>query len=369
MDRQGSRSVVSKAELCRPGTFTSLPLAILADPELTPAAKLVAAAILNCLRPDETTCFPSIARLADTTALGRRTVIDALAALEGRGHVEIEKQAGRGNRYAFTLPELDALVAPSEGQGNLSDVPAPARPPTGDLPPSPNVVDPDDLPLSSVAGPAVGPVQNPHPARAKSARVPVRNRHRSRAKSAPLHKQGASPTHKRRARSRKPTLLEGPLVEQIEAAHVAIFGVGIPGKWYRAIGDELETGDPALLWRIDEAAIRAGAKLASDQGGTFGFGWILRHLGDQARADKERDDAKVRAAAAAEEAERDRQAAAELRRVIGDHFAGLDAAEREQWREEARQSCKGRAPRPELIDALASQLAYNAAVPAGKGEQ
>lgn len=90
-----------REQVCAAGRCTTLPLDLLADPELTPAAKLVAAALLYCLHPGESWCAPQIAYLARLTTLGARTVFRAVAALEAAKWITVARHVNRANGYAF----------------------------------------------------------------------------------------------------------------------------------------------------------------------------------------------------------------------------------------------------------------------------
>ena len=84
-----------------PGTYASIPLAVLARTDLTPAAKLAYAAMANHLRNGNTEVWPSVARLRAITALGRTAARAAVAQLTDAGLIAPERAPGRVTRYRF----------------------------------------------------------------------------------------------------------------------------------------------------------------------------------------------------------------------------------------------------------------------------
>jgi hypothetical protein len=81
-----------------------------------------------------------------------------------------------------------------------------------------------------------------------------------------------------------PTLELEILIVQADKAYRTIHARGMPASWRRKIKREYRLGDRESLAEIDEKAIRGGIKLANKKERTFGFGWVLRYLSDQAAA-------------------------------------------------------------------------------------
>lgn len=87
----------------------------LRDPHLGPvrterstaATVRAVAVVLYDHMNDDGVCFPSIAQIADESALHRRTVFDAIAALKQAGWVEVSRPRGRGlaNSYEARVPD------------------------------------------------------------------------------------------------------------------------------------------------------------------------------------------------------------------------------------------------------------------------
>jgi len=109
------------------GGWTAVPNAVLADPGLTPAAKLVLIALMshdwlvddgNGGKARKGVVWPSEQRLAQATGLTVRTVTRAIAALERCGYVAVERRGGgAGLRYTLragaNMDNLSTLRRPN----------------------------------------------------------------------------------------------------------------------------------------------------------------------------------------------------------------------------------------------------------------
>jgi len=79
--------------------YSSVPNAVLSDPDLSASAKVVATALAGFGRNGN--CFPKIATVAKATGLSVRTVHRALAALKAKGLLTW-KRTGRSSSYFFS---------------------------------------------------------------------------------------------------------------------------------------------------------------------------------------------------------------------------------------------------------------------------
>lgn len=101
---------------------------------------------------------------------------------------------------------------------------------------------------------------------------------------------------------------DAAILAEIEAAYREVFGSDMSTRWRRRVSRSLSNGDRPWLVQIDANAIRAGQALAAKAGRTFGLGWVLKHLEQQAaRRQQAAKGEQVRAA----EAEARRKADAE----------------------------------------------------------
>ena len=142
-----------KDQVCAGGTYAGLPLAVLRRRDISPAAKLVYAALLDHLRGAGTWVYPSLARLAEMTGTSRRGVQSALAALEAAGLIERRAKRGCGTAYAF------APLAP-DGAGGQEDAQAATVGPCGPIDASAAPTD------AEAGGAATGEIPARRPARA-----------------------------------------------------------------------------------------------------------------------------------------------------------------------------------------------------------
>ena len=94
--------------------------AVLAEPALTDAQKLVAFALAEHMNGGGGSCWPSVETLADEVALTRRPVQRALATLDAAGWIEREIGRGRGHssqyRATFPDPEKASDATPISGE-------------------------------------------------------------------------------------------------------------------------------------------------------------------------------------------------------------------------------------------------------------
>lgn len=104
-------------------SYAPLPMALLARRDLSSAAKLVAAAIVShTLNESGGWTWPSIRRLADLTALGRRRVQQGVGELIAAGVLEVDRRPGRATRY-----RLVSTPEPAPNTGAKSAAPASAK--------------------------------------------------------------------------------------------------------------------------------------------------------------------------------------------------------------------------------------------------
>jgi len=150
-----------KDQVCAGGTYAGLPLAVLRRRDISPAAKLVYAALLDHLRGASTWVYPGADRLAAMTALSERGVRKAIGGLEAAGLIECRPRPGRSSAYAFAPPEDDGATGQEAPQ-------AAQRPPcrpidgSGDPTDAPSVQEAAQTPAAgppAPAGPAPRPVE------------------------------------------------------------------------------------------------------------------------------------------------------------------------------------------------------------------
>ena len=100
------------------GHWCKMPYAIINHPQLTPAAKLLYAAIAYRVGSNDC-CWPGVRRLAMDTHLAVRTVSRTLVQLRDSDLLSIEKgTSGRTNRYRLThaLADKKSTSSPTNGQ-------------------------------------------------------------------------------------------------------------------------------------------------------------------------------------------------------------------------------------------------------------
>jgi hypothetical protein len=321
----GGNQPATREALLRVGRYSSIPDAMLADEALPPTAKLVWIALVSHLREDAVSAWPSIARLARLTGTSRRTAIRAVADLEARGLVEIQRAAGRSSVYSMFQPvagtrpgkPTSAKMAPvpkcHRTSANLSPVPVPTWHPKHCIKHSKN----NSPPTPRVAGGV----------RASD----------SLADADVVDKKAAEKL--KSARMQRSSTAE-EAVERIDAAWQAVVGIPLGSKYRRRINRGWMRGDQPWLERIDAAAVEGGIAMAERAKGTFGLDWVRKHLEAASTAAVKRTAAKRSHGKAAEEAAR--QAAeeaarqAEQARAHVEYFATLSDEQREAAREKVR---------------------------------
>lgn len=127
---------VTRDEIYKPGTYSSIPNGILARGDLTTTAKLVYGALAAHLRRvDATIVWPSVPRLAAMIAASPSAVTTAIAALEAVGLIDVDRGSGRASRYSFhPLPGQNLADPASESGQKMADSDTPTRPETGRRP-------------------------------------------------------------------------------------------------------------------------------------------------------------------------------------------------------------------------------------------
>jgi len=239
---------MQRDDLFTPGTYASLPSAVLRRLDLSATAKLVYMAIANELRGDATEVSVSIALLAGRIGAGRTAVKEAIAALKSAGLLAAIAEPGRRTRYRFQSP-------------------GPGRNPTG---------------LELQTGSESDRVDNgtgsesDHP----PGRIPCKTGSDSDHHVPPTPDTPPIPPEGGECE-------RGELVTRIRTAYEAAFGESLPGRWPRAIRRAAREGDRAALARIDAATLRRASawRVAAGLSG-FGVGTVLAYLEARVSADR-----------------------------------------------------------------------------------
>lgn len=234
---------MKRDELFQPGTYGSIPLAVLARTDLSAAAKAVYAAIARHLFDDEWV-WPSLETIAALAGCDRSTVIRSVAHLREMRLIETRPK-GRSTAYRFLAPDRAAtppgMVANRDGSQNATGGRKQrhqsqfATSTSGNLPPE---VLQGNTPRSTTPQP---------PAVAGGFADPVLAASNVTQEAAEFMDQAAV------------------LVGSIDAAHREATGLAMPGNWRRGIRRELANGGGDALALIDARAIRSGRKVVDDQ--------------------------------------------------------------------------------------------------------
>jgi DNA-binding MarR family transcriptional regulator len=312
------------------GTYGPMPLVILSRSDLTPADKLVYVGLASHRRPDHTAVWPSARRLAAMTALSRDTVLSAIARLESKGLLVIQRTPGRSSVYRLRQTEA-----------NRSDIPTGRK----NRPVGKNRLDRSGIPTPPVGNsdPEVlnGSTEGTTPPLPPASRGEVRVTSLKTAEEA---------------------------IERIDAAYREVFGpeTGLTSKERRKVRRGWANGDAWWLALIDAEAVRGGLKKSDAKDGEFGLGWVQKHIASVAARRHARKTSTAEQKRAAEQAakreqarqEKDRQLQIQRRQAETDHWRTLDAADRERFLEAAKAARVFGRRTPEITQIMAEGLAY-----------
>jgi len=359
----GGSQPATRESLLRVGRYSSIPDAMLADEALTPAAKLVWIALVSHLREDAVSAWPSIDRLARMTGTSSRTAIRAVANLEARGLVEIQRAAGRSSVYSMFQPVAGNRSENPTG-AKMSPVPKCHR--TGAKMSPPPVTfchtkhcikhsKKHSPPTPRVAG---GVFAMDSLAEADTKAVGVNTAEiRAAEKLGTARMQWSSTAEE--------------AVERIDAAWMAVVGIPLGSKYRRRIKRGWTRGDRPWLERIDAAAVEGSVAMAAKAKGTHGFDWVRKHVEAVATVAVKRAAARRSRSTAAEEAALVANRAAEeaARRDMevrqrAEFFAGLSDERRAGYREKVRKE-RFAPRRADLVEAQAALAAWEEFHPQG----
>jgi len=92
---------LTKRQLIPPGEFFAIPYNVARDPRLTPVDKLVFGGLADHLRGRSLSVWPSVARLAELTGQGQRTVRRSIENLADVGYITTEQRVGLTQLVTF----------------------------------------------------------------------------------------------------------------------------------------------------------------------------------------------------------------------------------------------------------------------------
>jgi len=376
----------TREEILRKGRFSSIPDAVLADPDVGPTAKLVYIALARHLRNGNREVWPSIPRLADLTGLGDRTVSRALIALEAAALIVGKRSAGRSTRYGFNDPEdLETDANPCQpDRGNPCQVDGgnPCQNGPGPLPKvvtTPVNLTPEALKEAlEETTPPTPPggreefsmmdegTTDDHATNGQAVTTGGTPTTRETASGPPGAPQETACGFASRCRSDPPADLaptdSKTAADRIRQAYIEATGDIMPATWIPKIRQEVRNGDRAAVALVDATAIRAARTYADRKRLAWGFGTVLHYVLHRRTADKKlaaenASRAQVAEACAEQLAQIENGHAARLRReaaAASAYFATLDEAQRARWREIA---ARIPGPKPDL-DYLAARRAW-----------
>jgi hypothetical protein len=268
---------ICKSDLLTPGTFTTIPLAVLAA-DLTPSAKLVMAAILNEIRTGADAARIPLRTLGRMTGCGRTTVVEALAHLVAAGFLRVETAPGRPAVYRLLAPaEAAEIRTPTRPKsvpvaaGDPSEIRTPTRPESGPV----TAGDPSEIRTT--------PVRNPDHPPSEIRTTPVRNPDGTRPDSGP-HSQSQrqrTPSAQRARANGSAEEDNRPDAEAMLARVARIYaeaypGLTLPDAWTDPLIRAYANAERSIIDAMTASDIRAGRSRAERTGGTPGLGWVLK---------------------------------------------------------------------------------------------
>jgi hypothetical protein len=287
---------ICKSDLLTPGTFTSLPLAVLAA-DLTPSAKLIYAAILNEIRTGADAARIPLRTLGRMTGCGRSTVVEALAHLVAAGFLRVETAPGRPAVYRLLAPaEASEIRTPTRPKsvpvtaGDPSEIRTPTRPESVPV----TAGDPSEIrtPTRPKSGPVTAgdpseirttPVRNPDHPPSEIRTTPVRIPDGTRPDSGPhSQSQRQSTPSAQRARANGSAEEDNrPDAEAMLARVARIYaeaypGLTLPDAWTDPLIRAYANAERSIIDAMTASDIRAGRSRAERTGGTPGLGWVLK---------------------------------------------------------------------------------------------
>lgn len=241
-----------KDEICPPGEFASVPLALLARKDMSPCALKVYILMLNGLRGASQWADIPVRELIRRTGYERKSVLKAIWWLVRHRFIERRKMPDGRYLTAFAPPE-DWL--PEETEDTVAFCNSTPQRSTG--------VRRSGVQVYSVEEYRCTP-----------------------QRSTPIIKDLKKLTNTQSARDA--TIAKcNSVIQDIADAYRQVFGTSPPAKWNDQVKRELQEGvGRELLARIDAGLIRQAAELAAKKGGTFGFGWVIKSLQQQSRRRK-----------------------------------------------------------------------------------
>jgi hypothetical protein len=110
---------LTKRQLIPPGEFFAIPYNVARDPRLTPVDKLVFGGLADHLRGRSMSVWPSVARLAELTGQGERTVRRSIGNLADVGYITTEQRIGLTQLVTFQAVDSGGEQDLGQnGQGN-----------------------------------------------------------------------------------------------------------------------------------------------------------------------------------------------------------------------------------------------------------
>lgn len=378
-----------KTDFQTPGSYATLPLAVMQNAALTPAAKLVYAAMLDCLRGGDEYVYPTAGHLQRMTACGRSTVLKAIEQLEAEGLITRDRQPGTRTLYAFarmptgiknkpvaeesgerTGPKKKPVIAksgiknkPVEGEsGGMAGIKSkPVITESGIKTKPVSISDPSENETGVVSkSDGGGLLSGPR----SMEETPTRNNDKKQPPIPPASGGQASEfsCETENGDGLPPATDLDAAIERVRTAWRQVFGREPDRKTLLRAKREFKRGDRASVAEIDASAIRAARQRAEQAKCTFGFQWVLNVLQERAATrlaseaarrtigEQQRGAVFSGANEQAEREEREREAAA--------YFARLDEPTRESYRAKANDGPL-KIKRPDLLERLAAALAFN----------
>ena len=279
--------------------------------------------------------------LATETGLNLRTVLRAARRLEGlkasgRPILTVHTGGGRhrANRYYVSEnPGPDAGVSPSSNPGPQAGVspetPAaepPNRDPSVPKPRSPNQRNREEQTGNRLPG--TDAAQCPEPTDGDGA---------------------VSETEQ----------LDTLLRQCTEAHRQARRGCDMPAYWRKGLAQEYEHGARQALCEVDAQAISEAYRRAQGKGVIVAYSCLVQALVDKYDKRVRKEERREAAEAERQRQEAEERAKEELVRRQQEHFAGLDRERQDDYCQKARERLsKLPNPKPELVERLAAQIAW-----------